>query len=168
MSVSPKTGTIEYAALNEIGEIIVTGEHVIKGYLHGIGDSETKIEIENEIWHRTGDAGYIDKSGRLWLVGRASSVVRDEYGAFYPFQIEAPARSHPAIKRAALAQYRGKRILLVEPSKKSRTSINPSQIQGAFGWAHIDRVITIKRIPLDVRHGSKIDYGALESVLNSH
>lgn len=51
----------------EIGEIVVTGQHVLKGYLDGRGDDETKFRVEEEIWHRTGDSGYLDEQGRLWL-----------------------------------------------------------------------------------------------------
>ena len=56
----------------ETGEIVVSGPHVLGGYLHGRGDSETKFRVNGTVWHRTGDAGYFDDTGRLWLMGRCA------------------------------------------------------------------------------------------------
>ena len=38
-------------------EIVVTGDHVNKGYLDRADDRTTKLAIDGTIWHRTGDAG---------------------------------------------------------------------------------------------------------------
>ena len=51
----------------QAGEIVVSGAHVLKGYLHGEGNCDTKFSVEGRIWHRTGDAGRIDPEGNLWL-----------------------------------------------------------------------------------------------------
>src|SRR5690606_36790898 len=56
----------------ETGEIIVSGDHVLSGYLDGIGYGETKIHVDGTISHRTGYAGRIDEHGRLWLFGHCS------------------------------------------------------------------------------------------------
>jgi olefin beta-lactone synthetase len=61
-------------------EIVVTGAHVNKSYLEGVGDADTKPVLDGEIWHRTGDAGRLDDSGRLWLLGRRGARA----GSFYP------------------------------------------------------------------------------------
>ena len=83
-----------------VGEIIVRGEHVLPGYLDGVGDSETKIRTEDGVWHRTGDAGWIDRDGHLWLLGRCSAELPagpapgSPPGAFdYPFAIECALRA---------------------------------------------------------------------------
>jgi len=47
---------------------------VLRGYLNGEGDEETKFKVENEIWHRTGDAGCLDSAGRLWLADRTAPL----------------------------------------------------------------------------------------------
>ena len=56
------------AAGGEPGEIVVAGGHVLPGYLNGEGDVETKFEVDGARWHRTGDLGYLDGAGRLWLL----------------------------------------------------------------------------------------------------
>ncbi len=58
---------------NSTGEIVVRGKHVIKTYLNGQGDAETKVKANgSKVWHRTGDAGCLDDQGRLWLMGRCA------------------------------------------------------------------------------------------------
>ena len=52
----------------DAGEIVVTGEHVITGYADPARDRDTKIRVQDTVWHRTGDAGYFDVAGRLWLL----------------------------------------------------------------------------------------------------
>ena len=81
----------ESLAAGEVGEIVVSGDHVLTGYLDGRGDEETKIRVGDRTWHRTGDAGYLDRRGRLWLLGRASAKVIDDDGVVYPFSIECAA-----------------------------------------------------------------------------
>src|SRR5207237_822852 len=36
---------------DEPGEIVVAGGHVLKGYLNGVGDHETKFRVDGETWH---------------------------------------------------------------------------------------------------------------------
>ncbi len=52
----------------EPGEIVVSGAHVLPGYLGGVGDAENHLIVDEQIWHRTGDAGLLDQAGRLWLL----------------------------------------------------------------------------------------------------
>jgi len=52
-------------APGEAGEIVVSGGHVLSGYLDGVGDEETKFRVGGSVWHRTGDAGRLDAAGRL-------------------------------------------------------------------------------------------------------
>ena len=79
-------------------EIIVTGDHVNKGYLDSAGDASNKLRRGGTIWHRTGDAGRFDDQGRLWLLGRHGSKA----GGLYPFTVEVAVQSWPGVKLAAL------------------------------------------------------------------
>lgn len=140
-------------------EIVVTGAHVNKGYLDGAGDDANKLRRDGEIWHRTGDAGRVDEHGRLWLLGRKEGKA----GKHYPFSIEVAARFWPGVRRVALVPGTDTPVLAIEgdePCSKQWTRL-------AEGHGDL-RVRHVKRIPLDPRHRSKVDYVHLKSVLREY
>ena len=144
----------------DVGEIIVAGDHVLKGYLQGHGDEETKTSIDGEIWHRTGDAGYLDAQGRLWLLGRCSARVQDAKGTLYPFAVECVAMGFPFVHRAAFVSIDGKRILAIEGTAPlSREKL--TDLRTTLSWAEVDVVRLLRRIPMDSRHNSKVNYPEL-------
>ena len=146
------------------GEILVTGDHVLKSYLHGQGEAETKVSIEGEIWHRTGDAGYLDASGRLWLLGRCAARVQDARGTLYPFAAECVAMSFPFVRRAAFVLVKAKRLLAVE-SDGSLSEDKLRDLKAALSWAAVDEVRVLRRIPVDRRHNAKVNYPQLMRLL---
>ena len=148
----------------EIGEIVVSGDHVLQGYLDGKGDAESKFRVDATVWHRTGDLGWLDRKGRLWLMGRASAAIEDERGVAYPFGVECAARQIPGISRAAIVVLDGKRILAIETD--SRDSI--SALRESMAWANLHEVRALRVIPMDKRHNAKIDYVALRRMLAEH
>lgn len=148
--------------VGEVGEIVVSGAHVVRGYLAGRGDAETKFEVDGVRWHRTGDLGRLDAAGRLWLLGRCAAALRDARGVLYPFAVECAAQQVPGVTRAALATSGGERILAYEASAAVPSA---AELGNALAWATLDRVVRLERIPLDARHNSKIDYAALARAL---
>jgi acyl-CoA synthetase (AMP-forming)/AMP-acid ligase II len=162
----PSLDSVAFATLGvdagKSGEIVVTGPHVLSGYLHGEGDEETKIRVGDKVWHRTGDAGYLDARGRLWLLGRCSARVSDAKGVLYPFAVECVAMSFPFVVRCAFAAVNGKRWLALELNKQA-ADLRP--LEAALSWAHIDHLETLHRIPVDKRHNAKIDYTSLDALL---
>ena len=141
------------------GQIIVSGPHVQPGYWNGVGDAGTKLQAEGTIWHQTGDAGYLDARGRLWLLGRQGARIQDARGTLYPFQVECAASGHPAVRRAALVGHQGRRWLAVEP----RRGVDLPDLRASLAWAGIDGV-RLLRLPVDRRHNAKIDYAALQKL----
>ena len=146
---------------NQVGEIIVSGAHVLSGYLQGRGDEETKFSVAGKIWHRTGDTGYLDEAGRLWLMGRCAAKIVDERGTLYPFAVECAALRYPNIKRAALMQQQGKRLLVIECISR-REELDKRTLRNILGWAELDEIQIIGQIPVDKRHNAKVDYPALK------
>jgi acyl-CoA synthetase (AMP-forming)/AMP-acid ligase II len=159
------------AAPGQPGEVVVTGDHVLSGYLGGIGDEETKIRVAGKVWHRTGDAGWIDEAGRLWLLGRcaaklpAAPLTRPDLpaGALdYPFAIESAVRvRHPSFRTAALG-WRDKRVLVVGEALPAGSDDPLAEEMAEFG---IQEVIRLPALPMDRRHNAKIDYTALKTIL---
>jgi acyl-CoA synthetase (AMP-forming)/AMP-acid ligase II len=150
------------------GEVIVSGDHVLSGYLGGVGDTETKICMDGKIWHRTGDAGWLDAEGRLWLLGRCAAKLPaapagrpdlPEGALDYPFAIESALRArYPRLLTAALG-WKDKRVLVT-------TSEAPPGLEEVAAEFGIEEVIRVPTLPMDRRHNAKIDYPALKAMLS--
>ncbi|MEA5468570.1 AMP-binding protein [Spirulina sp. 06S082] len=148
----------------EVGEIIVSGDRVLSGYLNEKEEKTNKIRVGGTLWHSTGDLGYLDEWGRLWLLGRRSGCIRDRFGILYPFAVECVINCCPEVKRSAVISWQGKRILLIELRK------NKQQLDLKF-WQHFlenNRIARIKicsQIPVDKRHNSKVDYTRVYDIM---
>lgn len=164
-------------ATGEAGEIWVAGAHVLQGYLGGRGDAECKCVVSGAVgegnaegsgtvWHRTGDAGYLDTQGRLWLLGRVSACVRDDRATLYPFAVECVAMSFDCVRRCAFVAGRGVRILVVEHSRPPAAEESVALAE-ALAWVSPIRIVPVSAIPLDRRHNAKVDYPALRKYLAS-
>lgn len=149
--------------VGEAGEIVVSGAHVLPGYLHGEGDAETKFTAEGVRWHRTGDLGYFDASGRLWLMGRCAARVADQRGTLYPFSVECAAMQNLNVERAALLAHRGQRLLVLQA--KSGSTIDEARVRHELAWAKLDEILVVPKIPLDRRHNAKVDYPTLQRII---
>lgn len=161
---------LESIPVGEAGEIIVRGEHVLRGYLDGLGDEETKIHDGEHVWHRTGDAGWLDPSGRVWLLGRCAEKLPPfptgdglpQDALRYPFAIECALREiFPTIRMAAM-QWENQRALIVGKSCKASEAAAIEEWAAKFGTR---RVFFLPSLPLDRRHQAKIDYPALRKML---
>ena len=141
----------------DIGEILVAGEHVNQGYYQDPeADRANKLHLNGRIWHRTGDTGYLDQQGRIWLVGR----VKDMVGALHPFMVEGQAQSHPWMVRAALVEVEGAPVLACQVSDPPA-----DWAQTLASQIGVEQIILVPSIPLDARHNAKIDRAAtVESV----
>lgn len=146
--------SIQLAILDD--EIVVTGDHVNKGYLDPADDASTKLKRAGEIWHRTGDSGRIDADGRLWLGGRLDGRA----GQLLPFGIEAASRFWPGVRRSALVEIGGRAQLAVEGDHDKK----PAWARAAALVGDVC-VVAVDEIPLDRRHRSKVDYVALRAKL---
>jgi acyl-CoA synthetase (AMP-forming)/AMP-acid ligase II len=84
----------------EEGEVCVRGPQVMKGYL---GQPEATAElIDSEGWLRTGDIGYADQDGALYIVDRLKELIKYKGRQVAPAELEAVLLSHPAIADAAV------------------------------------------------------------------
>lgn len=136
----------------ELGEIVVTGKNVLKGYVNGVGDKENKFTVDGEKYHRTGDLGVIDEKGWLWLRGR----VKQPY-----FNIEAALHAKLNIGKTAVFCIKGKIILVLENQEISERFIRES-----IKFEKIDEIKYVSKIPVDKRHSTKVDYNELRRMLN--
>ena len=83
----------------EIGEVIIRGPNVMRGYL---GKPEATAEALRDGWLHTGDVGYLDADGYLVLVDRKKDMIIRGGENIYPKEIEAVLHQHPAVQEAAV------------------------------------------------------------------
>lgn len=156
--------------LDAIGEILVTGDHVVKEYDRGIGDEETKVRINGDIWHRTGDVGYLDNTGRLWLTGRLckrsgathsiSTSDSQNLDTSFALSVESAALFDIHVERAACLTLNDVTTLFVE-STEALHPIDTWTLKNRLNWSHLSAVKVVRKIPVDTRHSSKVLYHRL-------
>lgn len=84
----------------EPGELLVRSGHVFRGY-HNMPDQAQTHWCDD--WFRTGDVGYLDATGYLYLVGRIKEIIKTSGYTVYPAEVEAVLQTHPAVAMAAVA-----------------------------------------------------------------
>ena len=141
-----------------IGEIIVCGDTVNKSYLHNHqAIVENKIVTDKNVWHRTGDSGYIDISGNLFLTGRVSQIIHHNNKTYYPFVVENYLKNINGVKFGTL--------LLVNNTLLLALCVTDSfNIDSVSGFEY-DEIRYLDSFPFDPRHHSKIDYLKLTTLL---
>ncbi|MBN9391423.1 MAG: long-chain fatty acid--CoA ligase [Chloroflexi bacterium] len=84
---------------NERGEIVLRGPNVMKGYYNR---PEATAEVMRDEWFHTGDIGYKDEEGYIYIVDRIKDlIIRGGYNV-YPREVEDVFYQHPAIREAAV------------------------------------------------------------------
>jgi acyl-CoA synthetase (AMP-forming)/AMP-acid ligase II len=115
---------------DRIGEVWVGGPHVCKGYWNNPDTTrsifQARIEGENEPWLRTGDLGFIDEAGELFITGRIKDVIVVRGINYYPQDIENTVYdSHPALRRhggaafSVLTEDNEEKVILVQEVDRS-------------------------------------------------
>ncbi|RLQ97842.1 o-succinylbenzoate--CoA ligase [Falsibacillus albus] len=83
----------------EAGEIIVKGPNVTSGYLKREDANRTSF---TDGWFKTGDIGYLDEEGFLFVLDRRSDLIISGGENIYPAEIESVLLSHPSIADAGV------------------------------------------------------------------
>jgi acyl-CoA synthetase (AMP-forming)/AMP-acid ligase II len=136
------------------GEVAVSGPHVNHGG-----------------WHHTGDTGYVDDRGRLWLTGRVTRTVRRAGKRLEPLRVEPIVDGLPFVERSALLgvpdRKLGERAVLVVAAERRglvTRAFRSRAWRAEIGRAcrsvgvEVDEIRFTRRIPLDRRHRAKIQY----------
>ena len=158
-------------AVGDVGEIIATGPSVTREY-DGLPQATrlAKIADGDRVWHRMGDLGVLDASGRLFFFGRCVEKIRTPEGDLATESLEPVFRQHPQVFRCALigigAAPDQSPALVVEPRPehfpgtedarrrfiaelREIALVNPQA-------ARVKQIVFQRALPVDVRHNAKI------------
>ncbi|MBQ3422888.1 MAG: acyl--CoA ligase [Romboutsia sp.] len=162
--VGYKLNELDYKVLSDkgtnddgIGELLVKGDYV---------SYSNPVEINNKIWHNTGDCVNIE-SGMIYMLGRKKHIVEYNNVIYYSLALEKLITSrYPKIKNCAVIKdNKGYIRVFIEKrglNKQSKKDIQ-KKIKNILSFLRIDYIHFIK-IPRDRRHYSRIDYAKLNNM----
>ena len=96
--VDPETGAD--VPTGDVGEIWVRGPQVMKGYWNN--DAATAEAVDADGWFRSGDAGYLDEDGYLYIHDRVKDMIVSGGENVYPAEVENALMSHDGIADVAV------------------------------------------------------------------
>jgi fatty-acyl-CoA synthase len=130
--------TLQELPPNEVGEIIVNGPQVFKGYWRNpAATAAAFIQFEGRTFFRTGDLGRMDEEGYFFLTDRLKRMINASGFKVWPAEVESLLYKHPAIQEACIIAshdpYRGetvKAVVVLRADAKGRTAADD-----IIGWA---------------------------------
>ncbi|MBN8757619.1 MULTISPECIES: acyl-CoA synthetase [Variovorax] len=129
----------------ENGEIVVRGSLVMQGYYK---DARATEEARRFGWHHTGDIGYLDADGYLYIVDRAKDMIISGGFNVYSAEVEQALMQHPDVQDSAVVglpdEKWGERVVAVLQLQAGR-QVDPEEIK-AFVKSRIGSVKAPKQI----------------------
>ena len=116
-----------------IGEVMARGKNVMKGYWNDAATTEAAFTGDG--WLRTGDVGYLDEDGYLFLVDRKKDLVIVKGLNVYPREVEDILMEHPAVAEAAVIgvpDARGDEKLRAYVTLKKDAVATPKELSALF------------------------------------
>jgi acyl-CoA synthetase (AMP-forming)/AMP-acid ligase II len=115
-----------------IGEVWVQGPHICKGYWRNPEATKSTFQASiagenDQVWLRTGDLGFTDAAGELFITGRIKDVIIVRGMNHYPQDIESTVYdSHPALRRhcgaafSVLTESNEEKVVLVQEVERTQ------------------------------------------------
>ena len=97
--VAIRNEDMSFSPPNVEGEVVIRGHNVMTGYLN---DPEGTAEVMHGGWFHTGDLGYVDEDGFLFLTGRKKDLIIRAGLNIYPRELEMVLSEHPQIDEVAV------------------------------------------------------------------
>jgi len=125
--VNPET--LEFVPAGEVGELVISGPQVMKGYLDDEENKRVFFEALGMRWFRTGDMVRMDEDGYFYFVDRIKDLIKYKGFSVFPAEVESVLYEHPAVKEAAVVGIPDERVgqrivaaVVIKPEKKGEVS----------------------------------------------
>lgn len=155
----------------DVGEILVHSPTLMTGYADNLQATAAAIR---DGWLYTGDLGYLDHDGDLWLVQRRSDLIVSGGENVYPAEVEAALRSHPAIADVVVVGLPhpewGQQVaaaIILKPNISITAQALVAELRARLAGYKIPRIIRyVDSFPLTA--SSKIDRKAVAGLFNDY
>jgi acyl-CoA synthetase (AMP-forming)/AMP-acid ligase II len=147
--VDPKTR--HCLSADQIGEVWVNGGHVCKGYWRNPQATRSTFQARiagqqhDATWLRTGDLGFMDKTGELFITGRIKDMMIVRGINYYPQDIEHTVyTSHPALRPhcsaafSVLSHDNEPKVIVVQEVERTRGQFDFEEIVGCIREAVVN------------------------------
>jgi long-chain acyl-CoA synthetase len=112
----------------EVGEIILRGDNVMLGYYKN--PEATAEVIDSEGWMHTGDLGYMDEEGNIFIKGRSKSMLLGPSGKnIYPEEIESLINNQAYVAESVVISEDNKLVALIYPDSEQMKKVGITEEQ---------------------------------------
>jgi len=147
--------TLKELGVGEVGEIIVHGPQVFKGYWRQEqATREAFIEHDGKSFFRTGDLGYFDDDGYFFITDRLKRMINASGFKVWPAEVEAMLYAHPGIQEACVIGapdgYRGETVkaLIVPKAPDLKAEQIIEWARGRMAAFKVPRIVQfVERLP---------------------
>ena len=148
---------------DNVGEIVIRGVNVMRGYYD---DPEGTAATISRGWLRTGDLGYLDDDGFVFIVDRKKDlIIRGGYNV-YPREIEEVLFTHPAIAEAAVIGVPDPRL---GEEVKAFVTLRPDQhVTGPELIEFVKERVAAYKYPRLVEFRSEFEHSATGKILKTN
>jgi len=130
--------TLQPLPVGEVGEILVMGPQVFKGYWQQpAATADALVEAQGQRWFRTGDLGRVDADGYFYLADRLKRMINASGFKVWPAEVESLLHRHPAVQEVCVIArrdpYRGETVkAIVVPRAEHRDRVSAEEL---IDWA---------------------------------
>lgn len=150
--VAIMNGTGSSLPPGEIGEIMIRGKSITPGYEN---NSDANLDTFTNGWFRTGDQGYMDEDGYLFITGRLKEIINRGGEKIAPREVDEVLMSHPAVVQAAafavphhtLGEDLAAAVMLGESTSATERELRQFASGRLADYKIPSRIIVVREIP---------------------
>ncbi|WP_369809135.1 hypothetical protein [Oceanicoccus sp. KOV_DT_Chl] len=153
-------GNNQVLTADEVGEICVRGPNVMLGYYNLSEQTAATIQTG---WLHTGDSGYLDAEGFLFILDRVKDMIISGGENIYSIEVENAIYQHPAVEQCAVigipSEKWGEQVHAIVMLEKGKTLAEAELIEHCrtlISAFKCPRSITFQQEPLPISGAGKI------------